>query len=130
MKTLIDDYDAIKAVVQLYIDGSSAGDRSKLKQAFHPDARMFGLAGGSRVDLNMDAFFDLSVKAPMNTDGSYRARLISTEQFGDAAVAVLAEDGCWGSVSFVDIFTLSRFADTWKIVGKTFAHTGGKMPGG
>jgi hypothetical protein len=47
---------------------------------------------------------------------------------GDAAVAVVSEDRCWGSVSFVDILSLSRIAGDWKIVNKTFAHTGGTMP--
>jgi hypothetical protein len=47
---------------------------------------------------------------------------------GDAAVATLAEEGCWGQVSFVDFFSLARFDSTWKIVNKTFAHTGGEMP--
>src|ERR1700722_20187783 len=122
--TFIDDYDAIGSVVQLYIEGSSKGDRAKLQAAFHRDARMFGQAGGARFDMAMEPFFDLSERAPMDSNGSYRARLISVEQFGDAAVAIIAEDGCWGSVSFVDIFSLSRFDGAWKIVGKNFAHTG------
>jgi len=45
-----------------------------------------------------------------------------------AAVVTLAEDGCWGQVSFVDYFNLARFGDTWKITNKTFAHTAGEMP--
>jgi len=31
-------------------------------------------------------------------------------------------------VSFVDFLSLARIDGTWKIVCKTFAHTGGKMP--
>ena len=38
----IDDYDEICRVVQLYMDGVAKGDVSKLKEAFHGDARMFG----------------------------------------------------------------------------------------
>lgn len=37
-RTAIDDYDAITAVVQLYIDASATGDAAKMEQAFHPDA--------------------------------------------------------------------------------------------
>jgi Putative lumazine-binding len=40
----------------------------------------------------------------------------------------LEEDGCWGNLSFVDYFTLAKIDGTWKIVNKTFAHTGGEMP--
>jgi hypothetical protein len=60
---------------------------------------------------------------------SYEARIIPIEQIGDAARATLEERGCWGTVSFIDFFTLSKIDGDWKIVGKTFAHTGGEMPG-
>ena len=45
------DRDAITAVVQLYIDGSATGDVSKLQEAFHPDARMYGSLGDQRLDI-------------------------------------------------------------------------------
>jgi hypothetical protein len=50
------------------------------------------------------------------------------EQTEDAASVVLVEEGFWGSVSFVDYFDLARIDGTWKIVNKTFAHTGGEPP--
>lgn len=77
----------------------------------------------------MEKYFELSAKSPLNNGGKYRARIISVEQFGPAAAVVLAEDGCWGAVSFVDIFSLNRTTDGWKIVNKTFAHTAGVIPG-
>src|SRR5207248_10815369 len=40
--TPIDDYDAIAATAQRYIDGSAHGDAEKLADAFHPDAQMYG----------------------------------------------------------------------------------------
>jgi len=126
--TFIDDHDAIQAVIQLYVDGASMGDREKLRQAFHPDARMFGAMSGSRLDMAIEPYFDLAVKAPLDNKGGCRTRLVSVQQFGDAAVAILAEDGCWGAVSFVDIFSLSRFGEDWRIVNKTFTHTGGEAP--
>jgi Putative lumazine-binding len=126
-KELIDDYDAICQAVQLYIDGSRQGDASKLKQAFHPDARMFGSLAGTRYDVHIQALFDMSDGAPADT-GSYRGRIVSVQQTGDAAVATLAEDGFWGTVSFVDYFLLAKIDGSWKIVCKLFAHTGGELP--
>ena len=65
----------------------------------------------------------------MNSKGTYRARVVSITQVGDAAQAIVAEDGCWGNVSFVDFFSLTRIdGSTWKIASKTFAHTGGEIP--
>jgi hypothetical protein len=49
-------------------------------------------------------------------------------QAGDAAFAVLEEEGFWGTVSFRDFFTLARIDGAWTIVNKTFAHTGGEPP--
>ena len=129
MNEVIDDYDGIARAVQLYIDGGAEGDVSKLKEAFHDDARMFGHVGGHRLDVPIGQFFDMAASGPMNSAGTYRARVVSITQVGDAAQAIVAEDGCWGSVSFVDFFSLSRVdGSAWKIVSKTFAHTGGEIP--
>src|SRR5438094_228310 len=36
---VVEDYDAISRVVQLFIQGEAKGDVAKLKEAAHPDAR-------------------------------------------------------------------------------------------
>ena len=71
---------------------------------------------------------EMTASQPLDSDGSYSARITSIEQVGDAATARVEEDGCWGGLSFVDFFTLAKIDGTWKIVNKTFAHTGGDMP--
>lgn len=53
----IDDHDDICRVVQLYIDGAAKGDVSKLKEAFHKDARMFGGFMGTRYDVPIAELF-------------------------------------------------------------------------
>jgi hypothetical protein len=124
------DSAAIAIAVQQYVDGASSGDVAKLREAFHPDAWMFGSLGGQRVDMPIEQMFELVASQPMNTDGSYSARVTAVEHVGDAATATLEETGCWGAVSFVDFFALARIDGSWKIVNKTFAHTGGEMPAG
>ena len=54
--------------------------------------------------------------------------MLSVHQVGDAAHAVVAQEGYWGTLSFIDLFTLNCNAGVWKIVNKTFAHTGGEPP--
>jgi hypothetical protein len=124
----IQDHDAIAAVLDLYMEGAAQGDADKLRQAFHPDARMFGALAGNRYDVPIQALFDLTAEGPADVEGSYRGRVVSVTQIGDAASAVVAEDGFWGTVSFVDFFNLARVDGRWLIVDKTFAHTGGEMP--
>lgn len=124
---LISDFDAISQTVQLYIDGVRQGDASKLKEAFHNDARMFGSLAGTRYDVPIQALIDMSDGAPADT-GSYRGRIVSIQQTGDAAIATVAEDGFWGTVSFVDYFLVAKIDGNWTIVSKLFAHTGGEPP--
>jgi hypothetical protein len=119
---------AITEVVQTYIDGSRSGDADQLRRAFHPDARMYGSIAGQRFDLPIEEFFALASDQPADVDGTYKARIVSVEQVGDAATAAIEETGFWGTLSFTDFFALSRFDGEWKIVNKTFAHTGGEPP--
>lgn len=124
--TVIDDTDAIAQTIQLYIDGSRDGDVGKLRQAFVPEARMWGIFNGQRVDVPIQQFFDLAAGQPANSAGNYRARIVSVDQAQEVATVCLAEDGYWGKVSFIDYLALAKIDGAWKIVNKTFAHTGGK----
>ena len=126
--TLTDERTAIESTVRLYIDGSSTGDAEKLRQAFNEGAWMYGSLGGQRVDVPITEMFTMVAEHPLGSD-AYEARITSVDQIDDAAVVRLEEDGCWGTVSFVDWFALAKIDGAWKIVNKTFAHTGGEMPG-
>ena len=121
------EYDEVRRVVQLFLDGEAKGDAAKLREASHPDARMFGSVSGTRYDMPIAEFIELAAKEPGDT-GSHRARILSVEQTGDAAVAVVAEEGYWGSLSFIDYLQLARIEGSWKVVSKLFAHTGGELP--
>jgi Putative lumazine-binding len=50
------------------------------------------------------------------------------QQAGDVAVVTVAEEGYWGTVSFVDLLSLARIDNRWRIVTKLFTHTGGEPP--
>jgi hypothetical protein len=126
---VVSDYDAICRVLQLCTDGEAKGDVAKLQEAFHADARMFGSLAGERFDVPIAELFALAESEPADT-GNYRSRVLSVQQTGDAAVAVVAEEGYWGSVSFIDYFLLARIEGVWKIVCKLFDHTGGEPPEG
>jgi hypothetical protein len=126
---VVDDYDAIHRVLQLCTEGEAKGDVAKLREAFHADARMFGSLAGERYDVPIEELFELAESAPADT-GNYRSRVLSVQQTGDAAVGVVAEEGYWGTVSFIDYFQLARIEGEWKIVSKLFEHTGGEPPEG
>ena len=124
----IDDHDAITKLVQLYINGAG-GDVAKLREAFHPDARMYGHIGAVTHAIPITGFFDMVAGAKGSLAGPrYKARIVSIDVVGDAGVAVLAEEDYLGC-DFVDYFSVARIDGRWQIVNKTYAHTGGKLPG-
>jgi hypothetical protein len=118
----------ISDAVQLYIDGVGDGNAAKLREAFHPEARMWGSLAGQRFDVPITEMIAMFDGKGADVDGSYVARIVSIEQTEDTAIVTLAEEGFWGTVSFVDFFSLARIASEWKIVNKTFVHTGGQPP--
>ena len=126
LASTIDDYDAIAATVQLYIDGSARGDAAKLSDGFHPNAQMYGAVGEDRYDEPITEYIRLMAESPGGD--TLRARITSIAQTGDAATATVVEDGFWGTLSFVTFLTLARIEGRWRMVNKTFAHTGGEMP--
>lgn len=121
------EYDEVCGIVRLFLDGEAKGDTAKLREASHPDARMFGSVAGTRYDMPIAEFIELAAKEPGDT-GNHRARILSVQQTGDAATAVVAEEGYWGSLSFIDYFQVARIEGTWKVVSKLFAHTFGDLP--
>src|SRR3954454_2438129 len=98
----------ITETVQLYIDGVGDGVAAKLREAFHPDARMWGSLGGQRFDVPITDMIAMLDGKPVDVDGSYSAHITSIDQTDDVASAILAEEGFWGTVSFVDFFALAR----------------------
>ncbi|MBS1842802.1 MAG: nuclear transport factor 2 family protein [Actinobacteria bacterium] len=122
------DRSEIERVLNLYIEGVKDGDAAKLGEAFHPDALMFGAMGGKRLDKPIADWIAASDGAPADTDGTYTAKITSVEAVEDTAIATVAEDGFKGIYSFLDFFALARVDGDWKIVNKTFAHTGGDLP--
>lgn len=124
----IDSYDRICKVVDLAMEGAANGDVAKLREAFHGEARMFGEVDGKRYDEPICSFFELCQNHPLANGNKYRSRIVSVTRVGGAAMAMVAEDGCWGSAAFVDFFTVTRSGAAWKITNKTFAHTAGQIP--
>jgi hypothetical protein len=126
MSSIHDDLAEVTALVQLYIDGAN-GDVAKLRQAFHPDARMFGHIGEMDTYIAITDFFAMVEAQPGMAGPNYRAAIRSIDLAGDAGVAVLVETDYLGC-DFVDYFSVARIAGRWQITNKTYAHVGGTPP--
>ena len=130
MSNVVAGNETAVAAVQLYVDGVAKGDAAALEQAFNEGAWMYGAMGGTRLDMPFTEMIKMIVDKPADTDGSFKTVVRAVEEEGDAAVVTLEEEGFWGALSFVDYFSLARIDGSWKIVNKTFAHTGGSLPEG
>ena len=86
----IQDIADVRALVQLYIDGSN-GDGDKMRRAFHPDAHMFGHIGPMETYEPITEFTKLVEEQPGLAGPNYRADIRSVDLVGDAGVAVLVE---------------------------------------
>ncbi|MGD9995651.1 MAG: nuclear transport factor 2 family protein [Ilumatobacteraceae bacterium] len=126
MSEVIDDLDAVTALVQLYVDGAN-GDVAKLREAFHPDARMMGHVGPMDTYIPITDFFGMIEGMPGLAGPNYRAVIRSIDITGDAGVAVIVETDYMGC-DFVDYFSVARIDGRWVITNKTYAHTGGQPP--
>ncbi len=124
MSSYLQDLTDVRAIIQLYIDGSN-GDVAKLEQAFHPDARMMGHIGAVGTYVPITDFFKMVEKRPGMAGPKYQAFVRSIDLSGDAGVAVLVETDYMGC-DFVDYFSVARVDGRWVITNKTYAHTGGK----
>jgi hypothetical protein len=126
-RALVED-EAIATVVRLYTEGAATGDATKLREAFHEHARMFGSLNGTLNDVPVAEMIEREARSPRNRDGRYTATITSIVQAGDAACATVEEDGCWGTASFTSFLSLAKIDGRWQIVSKVFAHVSGALP--
>ena len=128
MAATAQDTEQITHAVDLYVEGVREGNADKLREGFHPAARMWGSLMGQRYAVAITEMIAMVDGKPVDVDGSYKAQVTSVDQTEDTASVTLVEEGFWGTVSFVDFFSLARIDGEWKIVNKTFVHTGGEPP--
>jgi hypothetical protein len=113
------EQEAVRRVVQEYIDACQAGSVERLRAIFHENALMTGYLAGQFLIGPPEPFFDAVRNAPPPAAGTYQAKIGAIEVTGDVASAVLNESGYLG-LDFTDYFHLARIDGNWRIVSKTF----------
>lgn len=115
--TTVNEYDAIRATLQHYLDGARSGRGDDMKPAFHDDAAIFGLVGPDRIAGPIQALYDWNDEnGPAET---MEARIASVEITGTIATARIEIDD-WTGHRFTDVFSLLKIDGRWKIVCKVF----------
>lgn len=114
---MIKDYQEIKDVVMLYVNGCATGDVELAKKAFHKGAIMYGYLNGGLCAGSIDALYAAISQLGAAPETKYEVDVI--EVVGTAAtVRVVLED--WHGLGFTDFHSLVKMDDKWEIVAKIF----------
>jgi len=113
----LNEYDAIAHTVQLYIDGGKTGDTAKMKEAFYPDATIFGYVGADLFAGPIQQLFDWNDQNGAAT--ALEGRIASIDIVETVATVRLELEN-WTGHRFTDLFTLLKVDGQWKITNKVF----------
>lgn len=117
----VNDYDAIVAVIQHYIDGARSGRGEDMKPAFHQDATIFGYVGPDLFAGPIQGLYDWNDQNGPATD--IQTRVVSVDIAGTVASARLETEN-WTGHRFTDFLNLLKVDHQWKIMNKVFhLHT-------
>ena len=111
----------VKVVTDAYINGVHVRpSAAAMRQGFHPDFRMLVLTDGKMTAVPLDEWvgrIEKGAGASARPTVTSEIPLVSVE---GTAASVRVEIFRDGRHTFTDFLSLYRFADGWKIVGKTF----------
>jgi len=108
----------------LYIDGVKNGNLESMRQAFHPQASMFGYKGQDLFVTPIQGLYDyITGTTPPAKAGAageqYTCTITSISVVGHAASVEMAMDG-YHEHDFTDYFQLLKVDGRWWIVSKLF----------
>lgn len=119
--TMVNEYDAITSIVQIYINGAKSGKGEDMKPAFHKDATVFGYVG---ADLFAGPINNLFAWNDQNGPATGLQARIASIDLIDTVATVRLELENWTGHRFTDLFTLLKVDGEWKIMNKVFhLHT-------
>lgn len=107
------DKEAIKVVVQQYLDVTDKKDFESIKKAFHPDARLMSVGKNGLNQMTQDEWWQRVSKIPGTVQRTSRISMIDVT--GIAAVVKID----FGRSA--DYLSLLKVNDQWKIVNKTLS---------
>lgn len=113
---------AVRRVIQQYIDGTYQGDVKSLRDCFHPKAVMNGYLQGQMLIGGPEPFFENMGNAPSmaKAGAPYKGEITFIDVVNNVASVTLKETGFGGDINFTDYFHLLKEQGKWKIVSKTF----------
>ena len=111
------EYEAIRKVMNLYIEAGREAKSDIMKPAFHKDAIMYGVAGTEAKGGPIQNLYDLVDGGPKAVE--LKAE-ITTIDIADNIAHVRLEADNWNGARYTDMFLLLKDKGDWKIITKVF----------
>lgn len=114
----VDEQEAVKKPLQLYILAHATGKGEYILQAFSPDAKIMFVRDGKYTQLTRDEFAARFSGKPEPDEAQRVRHIASIEITGSAATARIVLD--YPNVTLTDYMSLLKIDGEWKIVNKIF----------
>lgn len=112
----------IQPVLDLYFEGVYRGDIEKLKQAFHPQALLFGEVNQSPYFKTLQEYLEIvkNRKSPADLGEDLNMEAYGIEVLGKLAIAKARLRML--NYDYRDLLSLLKSGDRWQIVNKSFTN--------
>lgn len=116
---------SIRETLNKYIEGSTNGKPSLLKEAFYPDLNLYYIRNNQfAVWSGVDYIADTKEGQPTGETG----RILSIDYQGTAAIAKAEIAPSNGSTPYIDYFILLKAKGKWTIIHKMFTRSSNSNP--
>ena len=113
--------NAIKQLVQVYFESMYESSADKVRQAFHPSARITGYLQGDFSEMTVEQFAGLveSQQPSAADEGTEKIlEIVSIDIAGSTAVARVRD--AYLGLMFLDTLSLIKIDDQWSIYNKLY----------
>lgn len=115
--TTLKDYEAVKNILNKYLEAGRAGKSSVLRPYVHENALMYGRTNSELSGGSIEALFTYLDTNPAAKE--MKAEITSIDIAEGIAYGKVESDN-WNGARFTDMFLLVKDGNDWKILTKTF----------
>lgn len=110
----------IRQVIATYFESISSGDAEKVREAFHPNAKIAGYLEGSKTlkELSVEEFASFLKKSPTKGQEELRSEVLNIVMTRTTAVALVRYD--YDGMTYLDILSFLKAHGKWHIYSKVF----------
>jgi hypothetical protein len=115
------EFSAITEVINKYAEGCHNGDIALLREAFHPNAMMYGSSGEQTIVAPIEGLYSFieASEPPVKTGEPHQCFISSIQYEGGAANVEMIQESGYGH-DYTNYFQLVKVEGNWLIVSKTY----------